>query len=108
MRLANRRNAPAMNAPERHAQRLYSPGGCGCALLMAPVMAVGLGLAALSLSLAILALAALIGAIALTVHEVKRARSGAKPRTGFVVAAVVLYLLSLPYIIFFARFWFMD
>ncbi len=31
--------------------RLYSPGGCGCVLLMAPVMAAAMGLAALSLGM---------------------------------------------------------
>lgn len=89
-------------------QRVYSPGGCGCALLMAPVVAAGIGLAALSLGLALLALIALIAAIVLTVREIKRTRSGAGARTGFVIAATVLYVLSLPYLGFFIWFWFVD
>lgn len=89
-------------------QRVYSPGGCGCALLMAPVVAAGIGLAALSLGLAFLALIALIAAIVLTVREVKRTRSGADARTGFVIAATVLYVLSLPYLGLFSWFWFVD
>ena len=89
-------------------QRVYSPGGCGCALLMAPVVAAGIGLAALSLGLALLALIALIAAIVLTVREIKRARSGAGARTGFVIAATVLYVLSLPYLGLFIWFWFVD
>lgn len=89
-------------------QRVYSPGGCGCALLMAPVVAAGIGLAALSLGLALLALIALIAAIVLTVREIKRTRSGAGARTGFVIAATVLYVLSLPYLGLFSRFWFVD
>lgn len=89
-------------------QRVYSPGGCGCALLMAPVVAAGIGLAALSLGLALLALIALIAAIVLTVHEIKRTRSGAGARTGFVIAATVLYVLSLPYLGLFSWFWFVD
>lgn len=89
-------------------QRVYSPGGCGCALLMAPVVAAGIGLAALSLGLALLALIALIAAIVLTVREVKRTRSGAGARTGFVIAATVLYVLSLPYLGLFIWFWFVD
>lgn len=89
-------------------QRVYSPGGCGCALLMAPVVAAGIGLAALSLGLAFLALIALIAAIVLTVREVKRTRSGAGARTGFVIAATVLYVLSLPYLGLFIWFWFVD
>lgn len=56
--------------------RLYSPGGCGCALLMAPVMAAAMGLAALSLGLAVLALVCLAIAIALTVNEVRRSMVG--------------------------------
>lgn len=74
--------APPM-APRPRAtstQRVYSPGGCGCALLMAPVVAAGIGLAALSLGLAFLALIALIAAIVLTVREIKRTRSGAGAR----------------------------
>lgn len=102
--------APPM-APRPRAtstQRVYSPGGCGCALLMAPVVAAGIGLAALSLGLAFLALIALIAAIVLTVREIKRTRSGAGARTGFVIAATVLYVLSLPYLGLFSWFWFVD
>ena len=89
-------------------QRVYSPGGCGCALLMAPVVAAGIGLAALSLGLALLALIALIAAIVLTVREIKRTRSGAGAHTGFVIATTVLYVLSLPYLGLFIWFWFVD
>lgn len=89
-------------------QRVYSPGGCGCALLMAPVVAAGIGLAAFSLGLALLALIALIAAIVLTVREIKRTRSCAGARTGFVIAATVLYVLSLPYLGLFSWFWFVD
>lgn len=89
-------------------QRVYSPGGCGCALLMAPVVAAGIGLAALSLGLALLALIALIAAIVLTVREIKRTRSGAGARTGFVIATTVLYVPSLPYLGLFIWFWFVD
>lgn len=89
-------------------QRVYSPGGCGCALLMAPVVAAGIGLAALSLGLALLALITLIAAIVLTVREIKRTRSGAGARTGFVIATTVLYVLSLPYLGLFIWFWFVD
>lgn len=89
-------------------QRVYSPGSCGCALLMAPVVAAGIGLAALSLGLALLALIALTAAIVLTVREIKRTRSGAGARTGFVIAATVLYVLSLPYLGLFIWFWFVD
>lgn len=87
---------------------LYSPGGCGCALLMAPVMAASIGLAMLSLGIAALALAGLVAAVVLTVHEARRARSGAGARAGLVAVAVVLYLLCVPYLRCFVWFWFMD
>ena len=88
--------------------RLYSPGGCGCALLMAPVMAAAMGLAALSLGMAALAVGGLAIAVALTVREVRRARGGAGVRTGFAVAAGGLYLVSVPYLMFFIWLWFVD
>lgn len=88
--------------------RLYSPGGCGCALLLAPVMAAAVGLAALSLGVAVLAVAGLVLAVVLTVREVRRSRGGFGVRTGFAVAAGALYLLSVPYLMFFIWFWFFD
>ncbi len=88
--------------------RVYSPGGCGCALLMAPVMAAAVGLAALSLGMAALAVIGLVAAVALTVREVRRARDGSGVRTGFAIAAGVLYLVSVPYLMFFIWLWFVD
>lgn len=86
--------------------RLYSPGGCGCALLMAPVMAAGVALAALSLGLAALTLAGLALAIFLTVREVRRARDGAPARVATTGAIAVLYATCIPYLVLFAWFWF--
>lgn len=94
--------------PIRSSGRLYGPGGCGCALLMAPVMAAAMGLAALSLGMAALAVIGLVAAVALTVHEVRRARGGASVRSGFAVAAGALYLASVPYLVFFIWLWFVD
>lgn len=92
----------------RSSARLYSPGGCGCALLMAPVMAAAMGLAALSLGMAALAVGGLAIAVALTVREVSRARGGVSVRPGFAVAAGALYLASVPYLMFFIWLWFVD
>lgn len=92
----------------RSSARLYSPGGCGCALLMAPVMAAAMGLAALSLGMAALAVGGLAVAVALTVREVRRARGGAGVRPGFALAAGALYLASVPYLMFFIWLWFVD
>lgn len=94
--------------PIRSSGRLYGPGGCGCALLMAPVMAAVVGLAALSLGMAALAVGGLAIAVVLTVREVRRARGGAGVRTGFAVAAAALYLASVPYLVFFIWLWFVD
>lgn len=94
--------------PVRSSARLYSPGGCGRALLMAPVMAAAMGLAALSLGMAALAVGGLAIAVALTVREVSRARGGASVRPGFAVAAGALYLASVPYLVFFIWLWFVD
>lgn len=89
-------------------RRLYSPGGCGCALLMAPVMAAAIGLAAFSLGMAVLALLGFVFAVILTVREVRRSRSGEPVRRGFEIAAAVLYVLSVPYLMFFIWLWFLD
>lgn len=94
--------------PIRSSGRLYGPGGCGCALLMAPVMAAAVGLAALSLGMAAFAVGGLAIAVALTVREVRRARGGSCVRTGFAIAAGVLYLASVPYLVFFIWLWFVD
>lgn len=94
--------------PIRSSGRLYGPGGCGCALLMAPVMAAAVGLAALSLGMAALAVGGLAIAVALTVLEFRRARGGASVRPGFAVAAGALYLASVPYLVFFIWLWFVD
>lgn len=77
--------------PIRSSGRLYGPGGCGCALLMAALAVGGLAIA-----------------VALTVREVSRARGGASVRPGFAVAAGALYLASVPYLVFFIWLWFVD
>lgn len=94
--------------PIRSSGLLYGPGGCGCALLMAPVMAAVVGLAALSLGMAALAVGGLAIAVVLTVREVRRVRGGASVRPGFAVAAGALYLASVPYLVFFIWLWFVD
>lgn len=70
-------------------------------------MAAAMGLAALSLGMAALAIGGLAIAVVLTVREVRRAR-GAGVRPGFAVAAGALYLVSVPYLMFFIWLWFVD
>lgn len=94
--------------PIRSSGRLYGPGGCGCALLMAPVMALSVGIALMLMGMAVLAVGGLAIAVALTVLEVRRARGGASVRPGFAVAAGALYLASVPYLVFFIWLWFVD
>ena len=94
--------------PIRSSGRLYGPGGCGCALLMAPVMALSVGIALMLMGMAVLAVGGLAIAVALTVREVRRARGGSCVRTGFAIAAGVLYLASVPYLVFFIWLWFVD
>lgn len=40
--------------------------------------------------------------------DIASTRAGADARTGFVIAATVLYVLSLPYLGLFSWFWFID
>ena len=94
--------------PFRSSARLYSPGGCGCALLMAPVMALSVGIALMLMGMAVLAVVALVVAIVLTVRELRRASDGSPARTGMIALISALYLLSVPYLVFFAWFWFVD
>ena len=94
--------------PIRSSGRLYGPGGCGCALLMAPVMALSVGIALMLMGMAVLAVGGLAIAVTLTVLEVRRARGGASVRPGFAVAAGALYLASVPYLVFFIWLWFVD
>lgn len=110
-----RNPSSATHAPRarRRARRgaagtLYSPGGCGCALLMAPVMALSVGIALMLMGMAVLAVVALVVAIVLTVRELRRASDGSPARTGMIALISVLYLLSVPYLVFFAWFWFVD
>lgn len=99
---------PGSRPRRRGAGRLYSPGGCGCALLMAPVMALSVGIALMLMGMAALAVVVLVVAIVLTVRELRRASDGSPARTGMIALISVLYLLSVPYLVFFAWFWFVD
>lgn len=90
--------------PIRSSGRLYGPGGCGCALLMAPVMALSVGIALMLMGMAVLAVVALVVAIVLTVRELRRASDGSPARTGMIALISALYLLSVPYLVCCARY----
>lgn len=96
-----------LNHSNEHRSRMYSPGGCSCGLLMLPVVAVSVGIFIAMVGYALASVVMLIVAIVLTVHYVRtkeqRALTGKDlgPRP-FLVA--LLYVLSVPYLIFFAWF----
>lgn len=83
---------------------MYSPGGCGCALLMVPFLAVGIGMIALFAGLAVLAVVLLAIAVGVTVWLYRRReerRVAGKSNAGWIVFLVVAYLLSVSYLAFF-------
>lgn len=86
--------------------RVYSPGGCGCALLLASVVALSIGITVALLGMAALAVVGLIVAVVLTVCEIRRVRAGSGVRGWLVVLTAALYLMSVPYLVFFI--WFFD
>lgn len=91
--------------------RMYSPGGCGCGLLMLPVVAVSLGVFVAMVGYAVASVAMLIVAIVLTVRYVrtKEQRALAGKDLGLRPLLVALfYVLSVPYLIFFAWFFLMS
>lgn len=91
----------------RRQSAVYSPGGCGCGLLLLPVIAVSIGvmfvLAGLA-GLAAVALVLLIVAIGVTIwlcRNRERRRVDGKTNVGWVVFLVIAYPLSVSYLMFF-------
>ena len=60
-----------LNYSYENGSRMYSPGGCGCGLLMLPVVAVSLGIFVAMVGYAVASVAMLIVAIVLTVRYVR-------------------------------------
>lgn len=58
---------PCKTAARCGGARVYSPGGCGCALLMFPVVAAGAGIALALSGVALMAAVCLIIAVGITV-----------------------------------------
>ena len=91
----------------RRQSAVYSPGGCGCGLLLLPVIAVSIGVMFALAGLAAVALMLLIAAIGVTIwlcrsHEQRRADG--KTNVGWVVFLIIAYLLSISYLAFFVLF----
>lgn len=89
---------------ERKQSAVYSPGGCGCGLLLLPVIAVSIGVMFALAGLAAVALVLLIAAIGVTIwlyrcHEQRRADG--KTNVGWIAFLVIAYPLSISYLVFF-------
>lgn len=88
----------------RRQSAVYSPGGCGCGLLLLPVIAVSIGVMFALAGLVAAALALLIVAIGVTIwlcRNREQRRADGKTNVGWVFFLVVAYLLSISYLAFF-------
>lgn len=86
-----------------YANRMYSPGGCSVFVLLFPFLAVGTGIMMAMASYALACIAMLIAAIITTIIFARRAsaRKAAGKRLGaLIIIPAVLYVLSVPYLIF--------
>ena len=88
----------------RRQTAVYSPGGCGCGLLLIPVIVVSVGLMFVLAGLAAAAFVLLIVAIGVTIwlcrNREQRCADG-KTDVGWIVFLVTAYLLSIGYLVFF-------
>lgn len=88
----------------RRQTAVYSPGGCGCGLLLLPVIAVSIGVMFALAGLAAAALVLLIAAIGVTIwlccNRERRCADG-KTNVGWIAFLVIAYLLSISYLAFF-------
>ena len=103
MRRPNTGGLPCKTAARCGGARVYSPGGCGCALLMFPVVAAGAGIA---LALSGVALIIAVGITVFFAATANRRREQGKTLGGWIIIPVALYAVSIPYLLFF--WWFMS
>lgn len=88
----------------RRQSAVYSPGGCGCGLLLLPVIAVSIGVMFALAGLAAVALILLIAAIGVTIwlcRSREQRRADGKTNVGWIVFLVFAYLLSVSYLALF-------
>lgn len=88
----------------RRQSAVYSPGGCGCGLLLLPVVVLSIGMMFALSGLAAAALVLLIVAIGVTIwlyHRREQRRADGKTNVGWIVFLVIAYLLSISYLAFF-------
>ncbi len=89
---------------KRRQTAVYSPGGCGCGLLLLPVIAVSIGVMFVLAGLAAAALVLFITAIGVTFWLYRsrgQRRADGKTNVGWIVFLVIAYLLSMSYLAFF-------
>lgn len=88
----------------RRQTAVYSPGGCGCGLLLLPVIAVSIGVMFALAGLAAAALVLLIAAIGVTIwlcRNREQRHADGKTSVGWTIFLVVAYLLSISNLAFF-------
>ena len=88
----------------RRQSAVYSPGGCGCGLLLLPVIAVSIGVMFALAGLAAAAFVLLIAAIGVTIwlyRSREQRRADGKTNVGWIAFLVIAYLLSISYLVFF-------
>lgn len=88
----------------RRQTAVYSPGGCGCGLLLLPVIAVSIGVMFALAGLAVVALVLLIAAIGVTIwlcRNREQRRAEGKTNVGWIIFLVIAYPLSISYLVFF-------
>ena len=88
----------------RRQPAVYSPGGCGCGLLLLPVIAVSIGVMFALAGLAAVTLMLLIAATGVTIwlyRSREQRRADGKTTVGWVVFLIIAYPLSVSYLVFF-------
>lgn len=88
----------------RRQSAAYSPGGCGCGLLLLPVVVLSSGMMFALAGLAVAALVLLIVAIGVTIWLYRcreQRRADGKTNVGWVAFLVIAYPLSISYLVFF-------
>lgn len=84
--------------------RLYSPGGCGCALLMAPVVALGAVVTIAAMGVAVASVAGIFTAVGISIWLAReyRHKKICHPIAAGLTAALALTCIA--YLALFARF----
>lgn len=83
---------------------VYSPGGCGCGLLLLPVVVLSIGMMFALAGLAAAALVLLIAAIVVTIWLYRcreQRRADGKTDVGWIVFLAIAYPLSVSYLVLF-------